>query len=248
MNLSPEVLDTLKRISITGNRTTMPMLDRKLYVKVNEALECLGGKWDRKAKAHVWDCDPNDPIAEAVATGEVTDWKKEFQFFETPHDVALRMADKADIQPEHRVLEPSAGRGSLLNGITVPCKEICAVELNPNMVALLKQTQGSNVDVQWADFLMLDGSLGSFDRIIMNPPFNKHQDIMHVTHAYRMLKPRGRLVAITSPGWTFRNDVLHADFRTAMEAFGAEVEPLPAGTFKSSGTMVNTVMLTIDKE
>ena len=33
-------------------------LDRNDYVKVNKALEALGGKWNRKAKAHLFDEDP----------------------------------------------------------------------------------------------------------------------------------------------------------------------------------------------
>ena len=32
-----------------------------------------------------------------------------------------------------------------------------------------------------------------------------------------------------------------------LNELNAEVEPLPPGTFKESGTMVNTVLLTIDK-
>ena len=35
-----------------------------------------------------------------------------------------------------------------------------------------------------------------YDVIIMNPPFENHQDIEHVQHAYSLLKPGGRLVAI----------------------------------------------------
>lgn len=91
MRLSPTVIQLLKNVTISGHLTTMPTLDRKDYAAVNQALELLGGKWDRKAKAHRWDCDPNDPIVQAIATGEISDWKKEFQFFETPPLLAKHM-------------------------------------------------------------------------------------------------------------------------------------------------------------
>lgn len=37
-----------------------PNLDRKTYLEVNGALEAFGGKWNRKAGAHVFLTDPSD--------------------------------------------------------------------------------------------------------------------------------------------------------------------------------------------
>ena len=37
---------------------------------------------------------------------------------------------------------------------------------------------------------------GTFDRIVMNPPFSRDQDARHVNHAFSFLKPGGKLVAI----------------------------------------------------
>jgi 16S rRNA G1207 methylase RsmC len=51
-----------------------------------------------------------------------------------------------------------------------------------------------------SDFLALSEGLGQFDRIVMNPPFDHDTDIDHIRHAYRMLKPGGRLVAICANG------------------------------------------------
>ena len=52
---------------------------------------CLGGQWNRKAKAHVFETNPGDLISEIIDPGEVTDLKEEFQFFQTPIDLAWRM-------------------------------------------------------------------------------------------------------------------------------------------------------------
>lgn len=54
-------------------------------------------------------------------------------------------------------------------------------------------------------------------------------------------------MAITSPGWTFRTDRKHADFAAWTRKVGATKYELPAGTFKSSGTMVSTVALHLTK-
>ena len=51
-------------------------------------------------------------------------------------------------------------------------------------------------DTRQADFLECNGDLGTFDRIVMNPPFTNGDDIKHIMHALKMLKPGGRLVAI----------------------------------------------------
>ncbi len=77
----------------------------------------------------------------------------------------------------------------------------------------------------------------------MNPPFSNGADIAHVTHAIQFLAPGGRLVAILSAGVSFRTDKTHTAFRALLEAHNATTEPLPADTFKDSGTSVNTVLV-----
>ena len=40
----------------------------------------------------------------------------------------------------------------------------------------------------------------------MNPPFDRLQDVRHVTHAFSLLAPGGRLVAVMAEGVTYRED------------------------------------------
>ena len=47
---------------------------------------------------------------------------------------------------------------------------------------------------------------GSYDRVVMNPPFDLERDIDHVMHAMEFLKPDGLLVAIMSAGTEWRGD------------------------------------------
>jgi len=64
---TPEVMEVLRRSSIEGNEVTLPEnLDRKLYLKVNEALESAGGKWDKVTKTHLF----TGPMAEALGIAD----------------------------------------------------------------------------------------------------------------------------------------------------------------------------------
>ena len=90
-----------------------------------------------------------------------------------------------------------------------------------------------------------------YDRIIMNPPFSKGRDIQHVRHAYELLRPGGRLVAIMGEGAFFHGNKAAEDFRTWLDDLGATSERLPDGSFMDPSLPVNTSvaarMVVIDK-
>ena len=89
MKIAADVLQILDLCTIEDNKVYLPNkpLDRKLYVKVNECLESIGGKWNRKAKAHIFESGPEDLFNEMIMTGEFTDFTKEYQFFPTPKNI-----------------------------------------------------------------------------------------------------------------------------------------------------------------
>jgi len=95
------------------------------------------------------------------------------------------------------------------------------------------------------------GVVSGYDRIIMNPPFSDRRDAQHVQHAYTLLKPGGRIVAIMGEGVFFGNDKKAQDFRDWLESVGGTSEKLPAGSFNDPslpvGTSANARMVTIDK-
>lgn len=165
-------------------------------------------------------------------------------YFPTPPVIVAAMLDRADIQGGQTVLEPSAGAGAILDAL---------VGL-PDIVPGAYETQHSLREILEAkghallgrDFMEADESV-KFDRIVMNPPFEKLQDIDHVLKAYNCLAPGGRLVSIMSPGPFFRDTAKARDFREWFEALGGEREDLPEGTFKESGTGVASCLVTIDK-
>lgn len=246
--LSPEALAVLSTLEIDGNaaRISSGQLDRKLYTEINGALEALGGKWERKAKAHVFAEDPSDKIDAVVYTGSFTAPKGEYDFFTTPPGLAARVVDQANILSDrrpHTVLEPSAGNGAIARVVRglVADVTLTVVELQPNLREILTRA-GFNVHPE-PDFLKFHGQ--TFTRIVMNPPFSGTKGLTHVEHAYSLLAPGGRLVAIMPASVRFRQDRRFREFRQLVDAYG-HIDNLPDGSFKESGTMVRTVLVTMN--
>lgn len=164
------------------------------------------------------------------------------QLFPTPAALAARVVEAADIQPGHRVLEPSAGTGALL--AAVPVADVVCVEISQSLADALRRIA---TDVHCADFLSLTpDNIGTFDRVIMNPPFTKQADIRHVIHAAKFLKPGGRLVAIMSAGVTFRTSELSREFHQLVCDRRGTIVDLPEGSFAEAGTAVRAVLVTLD--
>lgn len=165
------------------------------------------------------------------------------ELFVTPAPLAQRVAEEADIQPGDLVLEPSSGLAALAiaardRGATVVCMDNA-----PAMAAACRRAGFTTVE---CDFLaQIPGGEWVFDKVVMNPVFSNEQDIQHVTHAIGFVKPGGRLVAITGPGWQFRQTKRARTFRALMDSLGAKVTELPAGTFATSGTQVRSLLITI---
>lgn len=243
-----EVLTELMRCSFDGNQLRMAQMDRALYVRVNKVLELLGGKWTTKLKAHVFPQDAAETVTAALMAGEVVDLKKTYQYFPTPPELAEHMADLADLTAGDKVLEPSAGTGNIVKAVIgrgIFKSDVTAVELNPDMAKALASICGIVYD---ADFLKAPKAMGVFDRIVMNPPFTGGQDVDHIRHAWNFLGDGGKLVAIASPGWQFRQDRKFTDFREWLNEHNAEIEDLSEGTFQASGTMVRATLLTVQKD
>jgi phospholipid N-methyltransferase len=163
------------------------------------------------------------------------------QLFPTPSRVAEEMVRRADLEPGHKVLEPSAGTGPLLRAIAaagVDPADVTAVEINRRLAEALPATLAGRVFAE--DFLTVDLG-GPFDRIVMNPPFERAADIQHVRRAFEQLAPGGRLVAIVADGPRQREHLRP----WVIEQGGAWEEQAP-DTFAEQGTNVRVVMLVVE--
>lgn len=167
------------------------------------------------------------------------------QLFPTPASLAARMIEMAGIMTGHAVLEPSAGTGRILEALDTVCPidslSVTAVELNHALAARLT-ARFPQAGTICRDFLEYGEEPGTFDRILMNPPFVQAQDIDHIRHALRFLKPGEQFAAICANGPRQAEQL-----RALAEESGSIWEPLPAGTFSESGTGVHAVLLTVER-
>ncbi len=168
-------------------------------------------------------------------------------------------------EPRLRILEPSAGTGNLarrcVNSATAMDEWsggrsrheseyrfdnlVDCVEIQPELAASL-EAEGIYNRVIRTDFISLrPQNFEPYDLVVMNPPFDRERDIDHVTHALQFLKPGGQLFAIMSAGTEFRETKKAISFRALVEVNEGSFRDLPAGSFRESGTNVNTIILTM---
>jgi hypothetical protein len=197
----------LASVQINNNQITFPdRIEAPIFTKMKTMFAAITGTWlGKKAQAFGFDFDPSCIVAQYLSDGS---WPKKnpFSLYPTPAivtDYACKFtyADAnrfAGYDHVIRILEPSAGRGDLIDAVIEGFKrlgiryEVICVELDPVNIAILT---GKGYTVIAGDFLSLS-SLGEFDLVIMNPPFEGNNYTHHIRHAQGFLKKNGKLVAI----------------------------------------------------
>lgn len=243
MRIEQNILEILQNSITKENELFLQgTLDRNTYVKTNKVLEACGGKWNKKSKSHIFPTNAEERLEQILLTGEVEIPKNDFDYFPTPEIVVERLIEISKPIPGSKFLEPNAGQGAIAIpfknlGCDVTCYEIS--ESNSNVLKSL------GLNVEQVDFLNVTPE-ENFDLIVMNPPFSKQQDIKHVLHAFKFLKPNGKLVSVMCSNVLWRENKLTNEFRKFVEENG-EIEKLPEQSFKSSGTLVGTVVVTLRK-
>ena len=243
--ITPEIRSVLERCVITADSVTLPNEKLANYKQVNAALEAAGGKWNKKAKCHLFPSDPREALGLAMQTGQIIDKvkarKKERQAFYTPNELCRTVTTYANVAG-HRVLEPSAGHGALaidcevMDAICVDC-----IEIDDDAAASLEK---EGFDVLGGDFLLMQpcSTKEQYSRIVMNPPFTRKSDAKHVRHAFEhWLAKDGLLTAIVADDGRDRQDI------AAIHNSYCVKERLPAGAFKESGTMIATLIIQLSK-
>jgi predicted RNA methylase len=117
------------------------------------------------------------------------------------------------IKPTDIVLEPSAGCGELVQAaLDAGAAHVYAVEYNPGLCEVLRTrfADEKRVSVHCEDVLSM-AKLQGVTRIVMNPPFEKNQDVRHVRCMFDTYDVPIR--AITSAHWTFADDKASMEMR-----------------------------------
>jgi methylase of polypeptide subunit release factors len=225
-------------------------LDRSSYLKLNEILINIGGKWDKSKGRHVFDYCPRNVI-DFILTSRELPPKNPYAYFPTPESVITDMvAHLLPIYPNMTFLESSAGTGHIINCLRKlnHLNHVTAFEIDRFRAAHLAKL--SNVSVVTADFLTstLDKK---FDVAIINPPFSVEGNatcfVDHVQHTYNMLDEHGKMAAVLPVNWLTASTKKLKAFREWVYLHG-KYYILPKNTFKESGTLISTCIIVIDKE
>lgn len=189
-------------------------------------LAALRPRFDRLAQRH-----ENGTAPRAVSA---------FNLFQTPRELAERMAVSVPIHSGSRILEPSAGLGRIIDAVLARgAREVVAVEVAPQIAAELYRIDRPKMRLIQRDFLTVTpAEIGYFDAVVMNPPFHMRADVRHILHALTFLKPGGKCAALCLD--THQRE-------TALRHLAASWERLPESTFAKEGTHVRTVLATFTR-
>ena len=130
--------------------------------------------------------------------------------FDTPKNVVKKMLTMVDIQPNDIIMEPCAGRGSILEEFPSN-NPYLAVEQDANNCRILKS---HGFSVENMDFTTYKGRKANV--IFMTPPIVKG-DLALISHAWETLVDGGAMVALyesslenSFPEWLLLNSKTHS--------------------------------------
>lgn len=148
-------------------------------------------------------------------------------YYPTPRALATRMLNKVDFTKVKTVLEPSAGKGDLIDAIECYREshhyhhfDVSAIEINPTLCATLLGKEFSVID---NDFLTYTG-VTHFDLIVANFPFSEGEK--HLTKALDILFC-GQIVCLINAE-TLKNPYTNARkvLISRLEKYSADIEYL----------------------
>lgn len=230
-----------------NNRIDLPRdyrFDIQDFNAVKKVLVKAGGKYAENGFVFK---RPGVEVYDLLLNLQKTNLQKVTQFFPTPDEIADDLVALAELDEfaAQTILEPEAGDGQIVRAIQralpTPVK-VFGYEFDEGNRRELELIPEFNL--LGADFL----SCGiTFDRIIANPPFSGNQDIIHIRKMYECLNEKGVLVSVTSTHFRVSKKKTETAFREWLEEKRAAIIEVPAGSFKASGTNVETVIIKIRK-
>ena len=152
---------------------------------------------------------------------------KSGDFFPTPESVCQRLIELADIQPNWRILEPSAGSGSISSCIKKYLNvQLEVVEINPTLRQIL-ELKGFNLVGK--NFLEFNPS-HLYNACVMNPPFCEL--VEHIYHAWKLLISGGVLVSVVPESVFFNRK--YTTFKEWLQTHDTYMEMVDKNAFLNS--------------
>lgn len=157
-------------------------------------------------------------------------FKDNKDFFPTPLTLINKMISNVDFNQVKTILEPSAGKGDILEVLEQKRKyykhlDIDCIELDQNLQLILK---GKNYRLIHDDFLTFD-SMKQYDLILANFPFSDGEK--HLLKALQMQERSGGAIICIVNAETLRNDYTNArkDINRRLTEYNAEIEYITDG-------------------
>lgn len=152
-------------------------------------------------------------------------------FYPTPQRLIEKMLDKVEFEKIRTVLEPSAGKGNIIDAVISKTKSISrgfyrerkcdidCIEINPDLQMILK---GKNLRVVHNDFLTFQ-TYKKYSLIVMNPPFSEGDK--HLLKAIEMQQQGGQIVCLLNSE-TIKNPFSNTrkDLVRKLDEYNAEIE------------------------
>lgn len=227
-----------------------PAMTDDEYDAIKYRIESLGGHWRERFGGFIFDENPidklnNETTWQPIIQDDYVKWCIARQFYPTPADVALHVIELCEISGTDTVLEPSAGKGALIRPLG-RTSGIRAIEIDEGLARDLKNDGYNVLNMAFEDAIDKN-MISPVDRVVMNPPFSGQRDIKHIMAAYNLLKENGILVAIMSENDLYYDTPLTQLFNEFLKKTNAYIEAVPMRSFKESGTMVDTIIVKIQK-
>lgn len=235
------------------------------YDRLRWVMESYGGRWNERCKGfkfNEFDDEKLKSIKADLSVGfvnlsEEKRTREKDAFFPTPVKIVDKMIEIAGLKPDSIMLESSAGTGRILDEarkIINSLDNFVIIELNESRQQVLR-SKGYYVDFggTFEDSLKdpeILKKLKRCDKVVINPPFKNDMDVKHLLISYMVCADKADIVSIMQENSLYYNRSIHRVFKEFLNLIGKdayEIKSLPAGSFKSEMTTVDTVIIHIKK-
>ena len=235
------------------------------YDRLRWVMESYGGRWNERCKGfkfNEFDDEKLKSIKADLSAGfvnlsEEKRTRERDAFFPTPVKVVDKMIETANLKPDSIMLESSAGTGRILDEAKKVINSVdnfVVIEMNSERQRILRD-KGYKVDFNgtFEDSLKDSETLKKIkncDKVVINPPFKNDSDVKHLLISYMFCADNADVVSILQENSLYYDRQIHRVFKEFLNLIGKdayEVKSLPAGSFKSEMTTVDTVIFHIKK-
>lgn len=239
-----DVAVELGLLKVNGQKVLLPEVQLRKYAAIKQMMLNAGGKYGKGGFTFPVGINPQE-VLDSLLGGKKVNVQQETQSFFTPQELGNEVCGAVGDLSGKRILEPSAGNAALADIAKQAGAEVVVIENHP---VNINQLAAKGYDVIERDFLTVSpDEIGLFDAIVANPPFTRNQDIEHVNHMWKFLKPGGILSVITSTSWYKGTQKKQKEFADFLNKNAARVTHIDAGAFKASGTGVPTIHVVTQK-